>query len=322
MSGFDLPRQDMQSTEPETDCIIPRIKLRDEAFVYLDGKWVKEIYCQPPSATHWELFSKKAQNEWSLWEENETLREEIRVLHMQNRMLWEENKALQRLQSQNEAIQVLYTDVVQQGLQKENKLFPFFQERNIGFQVNSGNKALQVVQEYNRVLEDFPRETQPVPTLWKEQEAITVLEGSKDAYSDLQEDSDTTTDVEEDKPGPAAQYKPEAKKQNSTPTQYKPKSASSVQSEHEIIQVLRDLHELLHVFLKGNHHPGKKQDCNTFCSWRRSFQEDHKKLKLQLNAVKNTVSDMKAQMEMLERELIAITSPLDKEAEHKLAPEY
>ncbi|KFV73857.1 Spermatid-associated protein, partial [Dryobates pubescens] len=323
MSGFDLTSQDMQPTEPETDCIVPRIKLRDEVFVYLDGKWVKEIYCQPPSATHWELFSKKkAQNEWSIWEENETLREENRILHMQNRMLWEENEALQCLQSQNKAIQVAYTDVIQHGLQQENKLFPFFQERNIGFQVNSGNQALQVVQEYNGVLEDFQPESQAVPTIWKEQEAMPVPEGSQDAYSDLQEDSNTSTDVEEENPGPAAQYKPEAKKQNSTPTQCKPKPASSMQSEQEIIQVLRDLHELLHIFLKGNHHPGRKQDCNTHCSGRRSFQEEHKKLKLQLNAVKNTVSDMKAQMEMLEKELIAITSPLHKEAEHKLATEY
>ncbi|XP_054246070.1 protein chibby homolog 2 [Indicator indicator] len=322
MSGFDLTRQDMESTEPETDCIIPRIKLRDEVFVYIDGKWVKEIYCQPPLATHWELCSKKAQNDWSVWEENKALREENRVLQIQNRMLWEENKALQCLQSQNEAVQVTYTDVIHQSLQKENKPFPFFQERNLGFQVNPGNKALQAVQEYNRVLEDFQQETKPAPTIWKEQEAITVCEESKDANSDLQEDTDASTDVEEDKPGPAALYKHEAKKKNSTSTQNKTKSASSKQGEYEIIQVLRDLYELLHIFLKVNHLPGNKQDCNTLHNVKRSFQEDHKKLKLQLNAVKNTVSDIKAQMETLEKELIAITSPVYKEAEHKLATEY
>lgn len=126
MSAFDLMNQSLQCTEPEVDCITPLMKLRDEVFVFIDGKWVNEIYCQPPFASGWKPFSKKAQNEWSIWEENRALWEENQVLWIENRMLWEENKALQCLQSQNEAVPVIYTDTVQESFQKEKKPFPFF----------------------------------------------------------------------------------------------------------------------------------------------------------------------------------------------------
>ncbi|NXF51261.1 SPERT protein, partial [Oceanites oceanicus] len=321
MSAFDLMNQSMPCTESETDCI-PRMKLRDEMFVLIDGKWVNETYCQPPFASPWKFFSKKAQNEWSIWEENRALWEENQVLRIENRMLWEENKTLQCLQSQNKGVQVIYTDAIQQSLQKENKPFPFFQERNIGFQVSPGNKALQVVQERNRVLEGFQQENKTVPIIWKDQKAITVHEESKDASSDLQKDTDAITAVEQGSPGPAPQQEHEAKKKSTTPTQNKAKSSPSTQDEYEILQALQNLYELLHIFLKVNHLPGEKQGCHILYDVNRSFQEDYNKLKLQLNAVKNTVSDITAQMEMLEKELIAITSALYEEAGQNLGTEH
>ncbi|RMC07122.1 hypothetical protein DUI87_16578 [Hirundo rustica rustica] len=71
-----------------------------------------------------------------------------------------------------------------------------------------------------------------------------------------------------------------------------------------------------------NHPPGEKQCCHNLHDVNRSFQEDYNKLKLQLNAVKNTVSDITAQMDMLEKEIIAITSPMYEEAGQKLATEH
>ena len=59
MSTFNLTNQSMQCTEPEVGYIAPRMKLRDEMFVFIDGKWVNEIYCQPPFSSHQKLFSKK-----------------------------------------------------------------------------------------------------------------------------------------------------------------------------------------------------------------------------------------------------------------------
>ncbi|NXW60835.1 SPERT protein, partial [Eurystomus gularis] len=322
MSAFDLTNQSMQHTEPEVDYISPRMKLRDEIFVFIDGKWVNEIYCHPPFAPHQKLFSKMAQNEWSIWEENRALWEENQVLRIENRMLWEENKALQCLHSENEAVWVIYTGTIQQSLQKENKPFPFFQERNIGFQVSPGNKALQAVQKKHRVLEDFQQENKTVPIIWKDQKAITVHEESKDASSDLQEDTDAITAVEEGNPGPAPQQEHEAENKNTTPTQNKIKSAPHAQGEYEILQALQDLYQFLHTFLKVNHLLGEKEDCHILYDVDRSFHEDYNKLKLQLNALKNTVSDIKALMEILEEQLIAITSPMYEEAEQKLATEY
>uniref|UniRef100_A0A8C8AUT3 Spermatid-associated protein n=1 Tax=Otus sunia TaxID=257818 RepID=A0A8C8AUT3_9STRI len=322
MSAFNLTNQSMQRIKPEMDFIAPRMKLRDEMFVFIDGKWVNEISCQPPFASHRKLFSKKVENEWSIWEENRALWEENQVLRIENRMLWEENKALQCLQSQNKAVQVIYTDTLKQSPQKENKLFPFFQERNIGFQVSPGNKALQEVQKKNRVSEDFQQEIKTVPTICKDQKSVTNHEESKDASSDLQKDTDTITAVEEGNPGPAPQQELEAGKESTTPTQNKIKYASSMHSEHEILQALQDLYELLHFFLKVNNLLGEKQGCHILCDVNRPLQEECNKLKLQLNAVKNTVSDIMAQMEMLEKELIAITSLMYEEAGQKLATEY
>ncbi|NWI66502.1 SPERT protein, partial [Todus mexicanus] len=313
MSAFDLTNQSIQRTEPETDCIVPRIKLRDEAFVYIDGKWVNESYCQPPLASHQKLFSKKAQNEWSIWEENRALWEENHVLRIENRMLWEENKALQCLQEQKETVRVIYTDAIQQSLQNENKPFPFFQERN------TGNKVLRAVREKRRVLEDFQQKNKTVPIIWKDQKAITVHEENQDFSSDLQKETDTITSVEEGNPGPVSQQEHEAEKKSTTPIQNKIRSAPSTQGEHDILQALQGLYEILHIFLKDNHLLEEKQGCHILYNVSRSFQEDYNKLKLHLNEVKNTVSDIKAQMEVLEMELIAIASPMREEAEQKLA---
>ncbi|XP_009951908.1 PREDICTED: spermatid-associated protein [Leptosomus discolor] len=322
MFAFDLRNQSMQCTEAEMDYNAPWMKLGDEMFVSIDGKWVNEICCQSPFAPHQKVFSKKAQSEWSILEENRALWEENQVLRIENRMLWEENKALQCLQSQSEALWVIYTDAIQQSLQKENKLFPFFQERNIGFQVSRGNKDLQAVQENNRVLEDFQQQDKTFPIIWKDQKAITVCEESEDASSDLQKDTDTITAVEGGNLGPGPQQGHKAIKKSTTPAQNKIKSALNTQGEYEILQALQDLDELLHIFLKVNRLLGKKQDCHILCDVNRSFQEDYNTLKLQLNAVKNTVSDIRAQMEMLEKELIAITSPMYEEPGQKLATEH
>ncbi|XP_063006563.1 protein chibby homolog 2 [Melospiza melodia melodia] len=322
MSAFDQRNQSMQHTEPGTVCITPRVKPRGEMFVFIDGKWVNDIYCQPPFSSHQKLFSKKAQNEWSIWEENRALRQENQTLWIKNRMLWEENKALQYLQSQNKSVQVIYTDAIQRSLKNKNKPFPLFQERSTGFQLSLGNKALQAVQEKNKIFVDFQQENKALPITWKGQKAITVHEGSKDARSDLQKSTETIAAVEKSNPGPVPQQECEGKRKSTTPTQNKTESAPSTPGEHEVLRVLQELRELLHTFLKMSHPPGEKQCCHNLYDVNRSFQEDYNKLKLQLKAVKNTVSDITAQMDMLEKEIIAITTPVYEEAGQKLATEH
>ncbi|NWR19350.1 SPERT protein, partial [Emberiza fucata] len=320
MSASAQRNQSRQHTEPGTDCITPRVKPRAETFVFIDGKWVNGIYCQPPFSSHQELFRKKAQNEWSIWEENRALWQENQLLWIKNGMLWEENKALQYLRSQNKSVQVTYTDVIQRSLKSKNKPFPLFQERNTGFQLSLGNKALQAVQEKNKIFEDFQQENKALT--WKGQKAIRVHEESKAAHSDLQKNIDTIAAVEKGNPGPVPQQKHEGKRKSTTPTQNKIESAPSTLGEHEILRVLQDLCELLHTFLKMSHPPREKQCCHNLYDVNRSFHEDYNKLKLQLDAVKNTVSDITAQMDMLEKEIIAITSPMYEEAGQKLETEH
>ncbi|NWR43976.1 SPERT protein, partial [Regulus satrapa] len=321
-SAFDQRNQSMQHTEPETDYITPRVKPRGEMLVFIDGKWVNGIYCQPPFSSHQKLFSKKAQNECSIWEENRALWQENQVLWIKNRMLWEENKALQYLQSQNKSVQVIYTDAVQQSLKYKNKMFPLFQERNTGFQFSPGKKALQAVQEKNKILEDFQQEKEAFPVTWKGQKATTVHEESRGASSGFQKNTDTIAAVEKGNPGPVPEQKYESKMKSTAPTQNKVESAPSMLEQNETFRVLQDLCELLHTFLKRNHPPGEEQCCHNLYDVNRSFQEDYNKLKLQLNAVKNTVSDITAQMDMLEKEIIAITSSVYEEAGENLATDH
>ncbi|NXG26612.1 SPERT protein, partial [Grallaria varia] len=320
MSLPDLRNKSMQCTEPETDYIVPQMRPRDEVVVFIDGKWAKEIYCQPPPPSHWKLFSRKAQNEWSIWEENRVLWQENQVLRIKNRTLCEENKALQCLLSQNRALQV-YTDAIQPRLQNENKPFPFFQGRNSGFQFSPGNKALQAVHEKNKVFEDFQQENETVPATWKDQKAIIVHKEIKDVPSDFK-NTESITAVEKGNPGPVPPQKHEGIKKSTTSTQNKIQSATSTHGEHEMLQVLQDLCELLHVFLKVNDFPEEKQGCHNLYDVNGSFQEEYNKLKLHLNTVKNTVLDITAQMEMLEKEMIAITSPVFEETGQKLATEH
>ncbi|NXM32013.1 SPERT protein, partial [Oxyruncus cristatus] len=322
MSAWERRNQGMQCTEPETDFITPRMKSRDQMFVFIDGKWVNEIYRQPPFPSHQKLFSKKTQKEWSTWEENRALWQENQVLRIKTRMPWEENKALQCLQSQNKAVQVIYTDAVQQSLRNENKPFPFFQERNTGFQFSPGNKALQAVQKKNKGFEDLQQENKAVPVTWKDQKAVTVHKESKDAPSDLQKNTDAIIAVEKGGSGPVPQQKHEDKKKSTTPTQNKTTSVTTTLGEREILRVVQDLCELLHNILETNRLPGEKQGCHNLYDMDGSFQEDYNKLKLQLKAVKNTVSDITAQMEMLEKEIIAITSPMYEEAGQKLSTKH
>ncbi|KFP00079.1 Spermatid-associated protein, partial [Calypte anna] len=319
MSAFDMTNQHAQHTEPEMDSIAPPMKLRDEMCVFIDGKWMNDTHCQPPIASHQKFFAKRSQNEWSIWEENKALWEEIQLLQVENRMLWEENRALQCLQPPKKTVQVIYTDALQPRLQQQNNPFPFFQDGNVGLQVSPGNKALR---EKKRVLEDFQQVNKPIPIICKDQKAVTVQEESKDTSSDLQEDAVSILSVEEGNPGQKPQQEHEANKKSTSPDQNRIKSFTSTQGEDEILQAVQDLYKLLHIFLEMNLLHGEKQDSHTPYDMNRSFREDYNKLKQQLKAVKNTVSEITYQMEMLENELIAITCPAYEAVRQQLTTEH
>ncbi|KFV72095.1 Spermatid-associated protein [Struthio camelus australis] len=333
MSACDLMNHNMQCTRTDIDCTTPRVKLSDETFIFIDGKWVNEIYHQPPFASHEKHFSKKTQSEWSIWEENRALLEENKVLRIENSMLQEENKALRCLQAQNKTVKVIYDDTIHQGLQKEKRSFPIFPDSNIGFQISQDNKALQIVRGKNRALEIFRQQNKAFPIIWKNKKAIAVHEESKDTSSVLQKDTQTITDPEEGNPDLAPQQEHEVGSSN--PTQNE-KSAPAMQGEYPIGQAIQNLYQALQVFLKEDYIPsgeknslkedyapsGEKKDIQILQEENKVFQEENNKLRLQLNAVKNTVSDITAQMEMLQKELSAITSPVFEEAGQILASEY
>ncbi|XP_072217627.1 protein chibby homolog 2 [Excalfactoria chinensis] len=323
MSAFDLTNQSTRSTKPEMDSIFPRMKLRDETFTFIDGKWVNEVHCQPTFASQRRLLNKKMENEWSIWEENRALWEENQVLRIENRMLWEENKALQYLQTQNKGVQLVYSDAIQQSLQKDHKLSPFFPERHLGFQVSPGNRALQVVRERSSFLEFFQKQNRTVPTIWKDQQAFIVQEENKGASS-VQKVTECTTEGAEGEGslGPTSQEENDAKEESTTPTQNDTKTAPNTEDDNEILQALQDLYQILQVFLKEKCLPDDRESLHALQEEKKFFQEEYKKLKLQLNNVKNTVSDITTQMEVLEKELIAITFPIYEEEGKNVANEY
>ncbi|OXB57965.1 hypothetical protein ASZ78_004287 [Callipepla squamata] len=328
MSTFNLTNRNTQRTKPKMDFVSPWMKLGDETFTFIDGKWVNEIHCQPTFAPQRRLFSKKAENEWSiweenraLWEENRVLREENRILQMENRMLWEENKALEYLQSQNKDVQLVYSDTIQQSLQKDEKLSLFFPERHLGFQDSPGNRSLQLIGERNRVLEFFHQQNRTIPTIWNDQQAIIVHEEIKGSSS-VHKSTDCTTAAGEGNLGSTSQQEHDAKEESTMPTQNDTKNTPNTQDDNEFLQALHDLYQILQVFLEEECILGEGESLHALQDERKFFQEEYKKLKLQLNNVKNTVSDITAQMEMLEKELITITFPIYREAGKNVVNEY
>ncbi|XP_015707246.1 spermatid-associated protein [Coturnix japonica] len=320
MSAFDLTNQSTRGTRPEMDCVFPRMKLRDETFTFIDGKWVNEVHCQPTFASQRRLLNKKTENEWSIWEENRALWEENQVLRIENRMLWEENKALQYLQTQNKGVQLVYSDIIQQSLQKD-KLSSFFPERHLGFQVSPSNKALQLVRERSSFLEFFHKQNRTVPSIWKDQPTFIVQEENKGASS-VQKVTECTTAAGEGSPGTSSQEEHDAKEESTTPTQNDTKIAPTAEDDNEILQALHDLYQILQVFLKEKCLADDRDSLHALQDEKKFFQEEYKKLKLQLNNVKNTVSDITTQLEMLEKELIAITFPIYEEEGKNMANEF
>ncbi|XP_032645894.1 protein chibby homolog 2 [Chelonoidis abingdonii] len=295
----------MQRVEPDMDYIPPRVKLSDETFVFVDGKWVSETYNRPPFASQQKHYNKKMQNDWTLWEENKALWEENKALRIENKALREENKTLQCLRTQNKAIQVIYDETLQQVLQ-ENKPFPIFRGRNIGFQASQENKSLQVVREKNMALQVLREETQAVPVFQKETEATPIKEESKD-------DSKANPIQDESKAGSALQKKSNSvqdiwEESKTVPVQEENKAAPGIQEENVVLQAVQKLNQTLQALLKENQTLlEEKKAIQVLREENKVFWEENNKLKLQLTVVKCTVSEIMARMEILQKELNALS---------------
>ncbi|KYO24004.1 protein chibby homolog 2 [Alligator mississippiensis] len=298
-----------ECAEPDEDYIPPRVKLSDDTFIFVDGKWVNEACHQPPFPSHQKHFFKKTQNEWTLWEENKALWKENKALRIENKTLREENKALQCLRTQNKAIQVIYDETLQQVLQKENKPFPIFRDRAIGSQVNRDNMALQVVRDKNRALQVFQKENKAIPIFRKENKDAPIQEKSKEGGSDFQEESKAAPATDEDMVGPALQKDSEAveeirEESTADPVQKGNHIASAIQEENVALQAILNLNQILQTHLKENFSIlEEKKNIQVLQEETKRFQEENNKLKLQLAVVKGTMSEVMAHMEMLQKEL-------------------
>uniref|UniRef100_A0A670I4U2 Spermatid-associated protein n=1 Tax=Podarcis muralis TaxID=64176 RepID=A0A670I4U2_PODMU len=267
------------------DYIPPRVKLSDDTFIFIDGKWVNETYIQSALSSATEArqkhSGKKMHNDWTLWEENKALWEENKALRVENRALRDENKALQSLRMENKGIQVIYDESLQQVLQKENHplaALPII----AGLKDSMGEKALQVFRdekkalqifrEKNMALKVYPEEKKPAPFLQEKQPA----QSSANEFTPAQE---TSKIVERNK-------------------------ALLPLKENEALEVVQKLNETVLWLLRENHALlEEKQDLQTIQGGNKMLWEENKKLKLQQKAIKVAISKIIAQMDLLHEEL-------------------
>lgn len=294
------------------DYIPPRVKLSDDTFVFIDGKWVNETYIQSAlSEAHQKHSSKKSHNEWSLWEENKALWEENKALRLENRVLREENKALQCLRMENKGIQVIYDEHLQQVLQQDKKplgSLPAIGALQDGMEKKSlqvlreDNKALQIFREQNMTLKTFTEEM-PTAVLQKEKQSAQILgkesapvqESSKTIIPEMSKN--VLTQVM--KPGQEIQ-----EESRSFPIQLRNKSSLSPLEESEAYHAVQKLNQTVLCLLRENHGLAEeKQVLQTVQGGNKVLWEENNKLKLQQSSIKEAISKIMSQLAALQEEL-------------------
>ncbi|XP_033004353.1 spermatid-associated protein [Lacerta agilis] len=297
------------------DYIPPRVKLSDDTFIFIDGKWVNETYIQSALSSATEArqkhSGKKMHNDWTLWEENKALWEENKALRVENRALRDENKALQSLRMENKGIQVIYDESLQQVLQKENHplaALPIIAGLKDGMgekalQVfRDEKKALQIFREKNMALKVFPEEKKPAPFLQEKQPAQSSANEFTPAQETTkivsQEASNTTA------PAEAAEAVQEAQGERRVLSVQERNKALLPLKENEALEVVQKLNETVLWLLRENHALlEEKQDLQTIQGGNKILWEENKKLKLQQKAIKVAISKIIAQMDLLHEEL-------------------
>ncbi|XP_028584741.2 protein chibby homolog 2 [Podarcis muralis] len=297
------------------DYIPPRVKLSDDTFIFIDGKWVNETYIQSALSSATEArqkhSGKKMHNDWTLWEENKALWEENKALRVENRALRDENKALQSLRMENKGIQVIYDESLQQVLQKENHplaALPII----AGLKDSMGEKALQVFRdekkalqifrEKNMALKVYPEEKKPAPFLQEKQPAQSSANEFTPAQETSkivgQEASNTTA------PAEAAEAVQESQGERRVLSVQERNKALLPLKENEALEVVQKLNETVLWLLRENHALlEEKQDLQTIQGGNKMLWEENKKLKLQQKAIKVAISKIIAQMDLLHEEL-------------------
>ncbi|XP_042316694.1 protein chibby homolog 2 [Sceloporus undulatus] len=289
------------------DCIPPRVKLSDDTFIFLDGKWVNETCIQsafPSSAeAQKKHVNKKMHNDWTLWEENKALWEENKALRVENRALREENKALQYLRMENKGIQVIYDESLQQILQQENKplvALPLIE----GLQNSKENKAIQLIQGEKKALQLFLEKNLPLKVFSQERKLTPVLK-KEDSLD--QETKKNIVQEANNKPASADAVRivQEIQEENSAMTgKERQQTSLSLLDENEILEAVQKLNQTVLFLLRENHVlMEEKQALQTVQGGNKILWEENNTLKLQQKAIKGALSKIIAQMGLLQEEL-------------------
>ncbi|XP_062832019.1 protein chibby homolog 2 isoform X2 [Anolis carolinensis] len=241
----------------------------------------------------------------TLWEENKALWEENKALRVENRTLREENKVLQCLRTQNKGIQVIYDESLQQMLQQENKPLVAL-SRKAGLQGGKENKALQFIQEEKKALQIFrekilalkvfPEEGKKLtPVLQKEKQSDLLLEKEP-----LEQETDNTSASAE-----PAKAEPENQEDNSATSgkEMQPTSLSLLE-ENEVLEAVQKLNQMILFLIRENHTLlEEKQVLQTIEGGNKMLWEENNKLKLQQKTIKDALSNIIAQMGLLQETL-------------------
>ncbi|XP_054839945.1 protein chibby homolog 2 [Eublepharis macularius] len=313
----------------------PRVKLSNETFVFLDGKWVNETYIQSAITSYPETpqkhVGKKLRSDWTLWEENKALWEENQALRVENRALREENRALQCLRMENKGIQVIYDESLQQVLQQDKTLEGL---PKLGLQNSLENKALQVLREENKALQVFrennmalkifpdkifTEKKKPIPVLQKEKLTVQLLGTDEPA---VPETSKAVT-VQENNPKatlsqPVKIVQEIQEDSRSLPVLERNKTTVSPLEENEPLLAVQKLNQIMLSLLREKQALlEEKEAFQTRQGDNKILWEENNKLKLQQNAIKGAINKIAAQVDVLQQELSALAFLQEAENETK-----
>uniref|UniRef100_A0A8D0ATL9 Spermatid-associated protein n=1 Tax=Salvator merianae TaxID=96440 RepID=A0A8D0ATL9_SALMN len=300
------------------DYIPATVKLSDDTFICLEGKWINESKIQAALSASAEAQqkhpSKKVHNDWTLWEENKALWEENKALRVENRALREENKALQSLRMENKGIQVIYDESLQQLLQQENK--PLAALPIIGgLQDSMGKKALQVLREESKALQIFREKNLGLKVFPEEKKATPVIQKEKQSPQLIKEDSpaeESSKAVAQDsynKPAldetvEAAQETPEENRILSI--QERNKILSQLE-ENEALEAVQKLYQTVLFLLRENRALlEEKQNLHIIQENNKLLWEENNKLKFQQTAIQGFISKISLQIDLPKPYLLVI----------------
>lgn len=292
-----------------------RAELNNEAFVFLDSKWMKEADIPSAFSSSRENLqidaSREIQSDQTLWEQNKALWELKGALWWENQALKKETAALQGLRMENYGVQVTRDESLQKKPQQDKN--PLEGLPILSLPDSVANKALRGLRDEKRTL----------PVFWENNAALKtfpdkLFPGKMNSMPVLQVEKLTERSLGKEEPAvpetsqavtvhekshkatlPQADIAvPEIQEESGTsPVPDRNKTPVSVLEEKELSLFFRKLEGIVQALLREKQQLlEEKRDFSTLKRENKTLREENEKLRLQLGSVRGFIHKIVAHM--------------------------